>query len=141
MGSVHVPTEETKALVKERSGLGQTQEAISRKLRIDLKTLRKYYREELDSGIEEANAEVANAMWLAATGRQVDDDGKIKRVPVNSTLSIWWSKTRMGYKEARDPDAANGTNELKINIVGGIGSVQQEPPKTNGHDTETPSAD
>jgi len=127
MGAAHEPTEKTRALVQERSGLGQTQEAIARCLRIDMKTLRKYYARELERGIDEANSEVAGAMFLSATGREIQTDGTIKRVPVNSTLAIWWSKTRMGWKEPPREDASGNDGGATIVIRGGIASVHHEP--------------
>lgn len=136
-GVRHEPTEETRALVRERSGLGQSQEAIGRKLGIDDKTLRKHYAAELEKGIDEANTEVASAIYLAATGRQVEDDGTIKRVPVNTALAIWWSKTRMNpvWREPpREIDETAPVPELRINVVGGLASMH-EPPKPNGHGT------
>lgn len=53
----HSPTEETRAEVRALSGFGITQDDIARYLDIDPKTLRKHYREELDTGTTHANAE------------------------------------------------------------------------------------
>lgn len=138
----HRPTEQLREAVKVRAGMGQTQDSIARYLRIDEKTLRKYYRDELLRGPDEANAQVASAIFNAATGREVQDDGTIKRVRVDSTLAIWWSKTRMGWKEPpRDqpsdvvPLAINGPNATII-VKGGL--PQHPGAYTEDEDFDTP---
>ena len=50
-------------------------------------TLRKYYRRELDLGLIEANAKVAEALFRQAT------------VEGNTAAAIWWTKARMGWRE------------------------------------------
>jgi hypothetical protein len=86
-----------------RAGLGHPQDAIARHLRIGETTLRKYYAAELLRGIDEANVQVAQTCFNMATGRLVVEDGKggttIKRVEPNPTMAIWWTKTRMGWRE------------------------------------------
>ena len=132
----HQPTPETRELVQKRSGLGQSQDAICRKLGIDQKTLRKHYAEELERGADETNAEVASAIYLAATGREVQNDGSIKRVPVNTALAIWWSKTRMNpvWREPREIDSVDTGSGATIIIKGGLPQVINGEAKSNGHD-------
>jgi hypothetical protein len=125
-GKLHVPTEASRKLVREWSGLGQPQEVIARRLNFSIKTLIKHYREELDVGVDEANGEVANSIWHAATGREIQSDGTVKRIPVNATLAIWWSKTRMGWREPPREDAASNLGGTIV-IRGGISSVTHEP--------------
>jgi hypothetical protein len=50
------------------------------------KTLRKAFRAEIDSGGAEANAEITNSMFA-------------KAIAGDATLMIWWTKTRMGWRE------------------------------------------
>jgi hypothetical protein len=54
---------------------------------IDPKTLRKYYREELDLGEAKANAQVAGFLFNAAKNGNV-------------TAQIFWLKTRAKWREA-----------------------------------------
>jgi hypothetical protein len=56
---------------------------------IDAKTLRDHFREELDRGVIKANAAVAQSLFQKATGNGQQ----------SVTAAIWWSKTRMGWKE------------------------------------------
>ena len=67
---------------------------IARVLTIDPKTLRKHYRDELDTGQIKANSKVAESLCRKALG-----DGS-----QSVTAAIFWLKTRAGWKEptARD---------------------------------------
>jgi len=58
--------------------------------KIDPKTLRKHFRQELAEGRMKANMLVARTLYEKAT---VDKD---------VTALIWWTKTQMGWKAARD---------------------------------------
>jgi hypothetical protein len=86
----HEPTEKTRATVKAMSAYGIPQEQVARVLDIDSKTLRLHYRDELDLGVIEANAQVAKTLFQQAT-----KEG-------NTTAAIWWTKSRMGWKEKQE---------------------------------------
>jgi hypothetical protein len=60
---------------------------IARVVGIDPKTLRKYYRDELDMGSTKANAQVAGFLFNSARNGNV-------------TAQIFWLKTRARWKEA-----------------------------------------
>jgi len=62
---------------------------IARVLAIDPKTLRKHYRDELDTGHIKATAKVAEFLFRKAT-----TDG-----PQCVTAAIFWMKTRGGWRE------------------------------------------
>lgn len=53
---------------------------------IDDKTLRKYYRTELDLGKAKANGQIAKTLFGKATGG-------------DTTALIWWTKTQMRWAE------------------------------------------
>jgi hypothetical protein len=59
---------------------------IARVVGIDPKTLRKYYRDELDLGSTKANAQVAGFLFNSARNGNV-------------TAQIFWLKTRARWKE------------------------------------------
>ncbi len=71
------------------AGYGVPQSDIALVLDIDEKTLRKYYKDELDKGAIKANAAVAQSLYKKATG---DGTSAV-------TAAIFWAKTRMGWKE------------------------------------------
>ena len=76
---------------------------IARCLRIDHDTLGKYYADELIRGPIEMNLAVGNSAYYQAVGLKVvvGDDGKeyLERGDPVPTMTIWWTKTRMGWKE------------------------------------------
>jgi hypothetical protein len=82
----HKPTEETRKLVESTSGLGLPHEQIGILVGIDDKTLRKYYRTELDLGKAKANGQIAKTLFTKATKG-------------DTTALIWWTKTQMRWAE------------------------------------------
>lgn len=116
------------------------QEAICRSLGISMSTLHKYFKEELTRGQDEANIEVAQSIWNMATGRRVREDGTIERVDPHPTMAIWWSKTRMGWREPpKDSDAPVAAGHTTIVIKGGLPLTEEDEDqailhaKSNGH--------
>lgn len=79
---------------------GIPQSSIAGILKMDEKTLRKYYREELDHGSEEANAKVARNLFAQA----IKDDFRA------APAAMFWAKTKMGWREKVD-----------VNISGSLG--------------------
>jgi hypothetical protein len=71
------------------AGYGVPEADIARVVGIDPKTLRKHYRDELDTGHIKATAKVAEFLFRKATteGSQA------------VTAAIFWLKTRGGWKE------------------------------------------
>lgn len=82
----HEPTkaQRQKALTMTMAGIPQTD--IARTLGISKPTLHKHYREQLDIGMDEANAMVAGTLYnLCIKG--------------NLGAIVWWEKTRRGFKD------------------------------------------
>jgi hypothetical protein len=65
---------------------------------IDDKTLRKYYRHELDMGKAKANGQIAKTLYSKAVGG-------------DTTSLIWWTKTQMKWAETQKHEltGADGT--------------------------------
>lgn len=101
--NTHQITEENKKLVLTLSGYGIPQADIAREVKCDLKTLRKHYRNELDTGITKANAKVAESLFKMAT------------VKMNPTCAIFWAKTRMGWKEVTEVEHS-GALSVTVNV-------------------------
>lgn len=80
-------TEHLSKEVKMLASVGCRQEDIARVLEITPKTLRKHFRQELDTGAIRANAEVAQTMYRMATSG------------TNTSASIFWLKVRCGWRE------------------------------------------
>jgi hypothetical protein len=62
---------------------------VARVLGIDPKTLRKHYREELDTGSIKANSRIAESLYKKAVGEG----------PQSVAACIFWLKTRAHWKE------------------------------------------
>jgi predicted transcriptional regulator len=94
---MHEKTKENAAVAEAMSGYGMPHAQIALQLGICEGTLRKHYSEELARGVPKANSQIAQAMFK-------------KAINGDSTLLIWWSKTRMGWKEtsALEVTGANG---------------------------------
>ena len=75
----HEPTDEKRKLVESTSGLGLPHEQIAILVGIDDKTLRKYYRTELDTGKAKANGQIAKTLFS-------------KAVAGDTTSLICWTK-------------------------------------------------
>ncbi len=82
-------TEKLRRQVKSMVAMGLKQEEISILLDVTPKTLRKHFRNELDRGAVEANAEVMRSLFQMATS------GK------NTAATIFWVKTRCGLRERK----------------------------------------
>ena len=89
--------DKTKKAVNSLSAVGTTQEDIAEILKIDLKTLRKYYRHELDTAAVSANASVAGALYKNAMNGNV-------------SAQIFWCKTRLKWRET---DSINDNEDVK----------------------------
>jgi len=101
-GKEHIPTEETRKLVKMLASLGTRYQDIALKLDIIDDTLRKHYKNELEEGRIDANAQIANTLFQQAKKG-------------NMTAAIFWLKTRAGWKETTAHELS-GANGSAINI-------------------------
>ena len=84
------PTEKDRAQVEALSGYGLRFSEIAALTcgGIDEDTLNKHFKTELVSGKAKANSRVGQTLFQKATGG-------------DTSAMIWWSKTQMGWKEAR----------------------------------------
>lgn len=82
----HIPDDKDRLLVKSLSAVGMPYEDISRKLKITSDTLVKYYKDELELGRAEANAEIARTLYQQAKNGNV-------------AAMMFWLKTRARWTE------------------------------------------
>ena len=80
------PSEENRRTVKTLAGLGMPHEHIAPKLGISPKTLRKHFREELNTGTADANAQVAQSLYKKALNGDV-------------VAAIFWMKCRAKWSD------------------------------------------
>jgi len=97
----HEPTKESRQLVQLHSTIGTPQNVIADIIGIDDKTLRLYYREELDQAMARANASVGGALFNKATKG-------------DTAAMIFWMKTRAGWREKQEIDMTSNGGPLTI---------------------------
>lgn len=83
----YAPTDEQRRMVRAMAGFGAPQQDIAKVARCSDRTLRKWFREELDVAAIAANARVAQCLFQQAT------------TPGNIGASIFWLKARAGWRE------------------------------------------
>jgi len=97
----HKPTEKDRKYVEQMAAVGTPQEDSALTMDIDPKTLRKYYRKELDTALIKANAKIGSTLYnKAASG--------------DTSSIIWWEKTRNGKSDKMDH--TSGGKPLSVNI-------------------------
>lgn len=115
----HNPTPESRAEVRALASFGVTHEQVSTYLGIDAKTLRKHYREELDTSALKVHARVASFLANAATGAALKQDtGATYRDCL--TAAIFYGKTRMGLRETNNMDVTTNGESIRpttINVM------------------------
>lgn len=104
------PTERDRDTVKVMVAAGIEHANIARCLRIAQMTLRKHFREEIDTSAERANAQVAGVLFKRATNPSD---------PSGVTAAIWWTKTRMGWKEKNETAITGADGKELIVRIGG----------------------
>jgi len=85
----HKPTSEGRQLVQLHAVIGTRHENIARIIGIDVKTLYKYYRDELDLGKDKANASIGGALFNKAKNG-------------DTQAQIFWMKTQARWRTVED---------------------------------------
>ena len=94
----HKPTKESRQLVQLHATVGTRQDTIASILEIDPKTLRKYYKAELDHAMAKANATIGGALFNKAKNG-------------DTAAMIFWMKTQARWSERHEVDhsSSDGT--------------------------------
>jgi len=102
----HEATEQTRLQVKTLAAVGIRHEDIAAKLNICADTLTKYYREELTSGVIDANATIGKSLYEKAKSG-------------DTASMIFWLKTRARWKEVHTIENIypDGPPPTRIEIV------------------------
>lgn len=100
----HIPTDATRAKVSSLVSFGITHEQIAKHINVGINILDRYYRDELDNSVIDANAAVAAQLFRKAT--QGDDLGAM----------TFWLKTRARWKEKHDDQQSDVSKMFEIMI-------------------------
>lgn len=90
----HQPSRKGRKYVASMASVGLTQEEMAAVLEISVETLVKHFATELATAAVAANEAVGKSLWMQAVGGPKRD--WTKAIPA---AGIWWSKTRMRWKE------------------------------------------
>ena len=102
----HEPTKQLRELVKMHALVGTPQAVIADVLDMDVKTLRKHYRRELDLATHQANAQVGGALFN-------------KAVKGDTAAAIFWLKTRAGFREQKE-ETPTAPQSITIQLVDAV---------------------
>lgn len=92
------PNEEDRKKVENYTAVGIIQEDVARVIGIDPKTLRLYYRDELDTSAIKANAAVGGKLYS-------------KAMAGDTASLIWWSKSRNRWSEKKEHELSGGIDQ------------------------------
>ena len=113
------PTEEQRRTVRAMAGFGVPQDDIALVLRTTSRTMRKWFRDELDVAAVEANARVAQCLFQQAT------------TPGSIAATIFWLKARAGWREKQQvevtgPNSTPLSAPVSYTIITGVTRDQAE---------------
>ena len=114
----HHPDPVQRRQVEALAAYGVPEENIARVMAIDPKTLRRHYRDELDTGQIKATAKVAEFLFRKAT-----TDG-----PQAVTAAIFWMKTRGGWKETAVQEITGPPPRLIVSWKNADGEIIENRP-------------
>ena len=110
----HEPSKAYRDAVTLMVSGGTAQAKIARWLRIDLKTLRKHYREELDNGATSIN------MMVVSEHLKLIKKGNFPAIK-------WWEQSRLGWRgDARDDEGRLPDQSTRV-IVEFVGEPASSP--------------
>jgi hypothetical protein len=119
------PTEEHRRQVMTMAGFGIQQVEIAALIDCAPKTLRRYYRRELDTAATEANMRVAQSLYKNAVQNE------------SVAAQIWWTKARMGWREAQDLNVGGTGQPVAVAFHWAPAAASQPAPPTIEAETET----
>ncbi|HZJ93716.1 MAG TPA: hypothetical protein VFD09_11625 [Thiopseudomonas sp.] len=108
--TTHEPTTKTRAEVSALCSYGVPQDEVASFIGIDPKTLRKYYRDELDKAALTANAKVGQFLYQNASGQTLGS-GATHSDCVRAAM--FWAKTRMNWRETQNVDVTSNGETMK----------------------------
>lgn len=112
----HDPTRTTRELVALHTMSGTRQELIADIIGIDPKTLRKYYRAELDQSKAKANATIGGVLFNKAKAG-------------DTAAAIFWMKTQAGWRETQQVD--HTTKGESLNAITPVQAAIERFKKSN----------
>lgn len=105
----HEPSDKIRAEVTALKSFGIPVAEIAKYAGLDEKTLRKYYREELDVAEPKANAQVGRFLYHAASGKALEEGANYADCV---RAAMFWAKTRMQWRETSHHDITSSDGSM-----------------------------
>ena len=105
----HVPTDETREVVKALASFGVTQVEIGKYIGVNDDTLRKYYQKELDTAMVEKNMKVAGFLYGVASGEDLANGATYADA---TRAAMFWLKTRAQWHEKAEVDLKSSDGSM-----------------------------
>jgi hypothetical protein len=115
-GKQHEPNEKDRQIAETMASHGIPELEIAQVIGISAPTLRKWYRNELDTGATKANSMVAQSLYQKALG---NGNGAV-------AACIFWLKVRAGWVEPRPWEEQPGRKELQQKAAATAGGPSTE---------------
>ena len=106
-----IPSDEQQRTVENMTACGVPQHYIAEALGVDLKTLRKRFKDELAHALIKANASIATTLFQTAMGQPaIVEDGVVVQEarPPHVGALIFWLKARAGWSERHELTGPGG---------------------------------
>ncbi|MDB9704591.1 hypothetical protein OAA86_11030 [Rhodospirillales bacterium] len=100
----YTPNQKDRDIIAMMTASGIPQVNIGRCIGIDVKTMKKYYKTVMECSGDMANAKVAQSLFNQA-------------INGNTSAAIWWTKSRMGWKEKRDQNVNVATSDDPVKRI------------------------
>jgi hypothetical protein len=108
------PTDEQRAAVKALKSFGVRLDEIASYIGCDRKTLSKYFAREIETAQTEANMNVSEFLYHAATGKAMQDGAQYADC---LRAAMFWAKTRAGYSEKNALDVTSSDGSMSPKVV------------------------
>jgi len=112
------PNDQDRLVAAALASFGHPQAEIAKYLGIDQKTLRKYYRQDLDTAMTKRNMKVFEYLYRLASGQATQDENNPASHKECCTAAIFWAKTRGQWTEkAQEKQAADEITGLLMDAM------------------------
>jgi hypothetical protein len=115
MPAEYKPTADQRALVESASAFGITQAEIANQLKIDEKTLRKHFREELNSG--KFKVDMLAGKTVTELMKSRDDRVRLEAAKYYTARRMGWKETNVNEQVGKDGGPSETKDVSAIDVI------------------------
>jgi hypothetical protein len=116
MPAEYEPTAKQRALVENAAAIGITQAEIANQLKIDEKTLRKHFRDELSSGKFKVDM-LAGKTVTKLMGESKDDRVRLEAAKYYTARRMGWKETNVNEQVGKDGGPIDTKDVSAIDVI------------------------